>query len=362
MARGRGDNEEASYVMGNSICLAIITGIVIGTVVIIFARPILYAFGASDASYKYASEYLRIYALGTVPVLMALTMNAFISSQGFSGISMLSVLIGAVSNIMLDPVLIFIMNLGVRGVAIATVISQSLSALFALLFLLGKNAVIRLDAKHMKLSHRRTLDIVILGTSGFTMGATNSIVQLVCNKVAFIWGGDLYVGVMTILNSVREIFSTPINGVGSGASPVMSYNYGAGNGQKVRKASRFMLLSCLGISLAVWTFVFAFPRSMASLFTSDPIMLEASVSALRIYFFGFIFMAFQTSGQQTFVALGKAKQAIFFSLFRKVIIVVPLTIILPYFFGINGVMLAEPISNVVGGLAAYLTMWAYCDA
>lgn len=357
MARGRGDNEEASYVMGNSICLAIITGIVIGTVVIIFARPILYAFGASDASYKYASEYLRIYALGTVPVLMALTMNAFISSQGFSGISMLSVLIGAVSNIMLDPVLIFIMNLGVRGAAIATVISQSLSALFALSFLLGKNAVIRLDAKHMKLSHRRTLDIVILGTSGFTMGATNSIVQLVCNKVAFIWGGDLYVGVMTILNSVREIFSTPINGVGSGASPVMSYNYGAGNGQKVRKASRFMLLSCLGISLAVWTFVFAFPRSMASLFTSDPIMLEASVSALRIYFFGFIFMAFQTSGQQTFVALGKAKQAIFFSLFRKVIIVVPLTIILPYFFGINGVMLAEPISNVVGGLAACLTMW-----
>ena len=356
IARGRGDGEEASYVMGNSICLAIITGMIIEAIVLAFSKPILYAFGASDASYEYASSYLRIYALGTVPVLLTLTMNAFINSQGFSSIGMLSVLIGAVSNIILDPILIFVLDFGVKGAAIATVISQSLSALFAFTFLTGRNAVLRLDLKHMKLRRERVIKIVVLGTSGFTMGATNSIVQLVCNKVAFIWGGDLYVGVMTILNSVREIFSTPINGVGSGASPVMSYNYGAGNGKRVRGASNFMLLSCLAISLAVWTLVFSFPRSMARLFTSDPLMLEASVSALRIYFFGFVFMSFQTSGQQTFVALGKAKQAIFFSLLRKVIIVVPLTILLPYIFGIDGVMLAEPISNVVGGLAAYLTM------
>ena len=356
IARGKGDEEEASYVMGNSILLSIATGLVLMLIVLLFSRPILFLFGASDLTYQYASDYLRIYALGSIPVLMTLTMNAFINSQGFSSIGMISVLIGAALNIILDPILIFIFSLGVKGAAIATVISQTCSALFAFFFLRGKSVQIRLDLKHIKLQRKRCMKIVALGTSGFTMGATNSLVQLVCNKVAFIYGGDLYVGVMTILNSVREIFSTPINGIGSGAGPVMSYNYGAKSGERVRKASNFTLLCCLLISGTVWLLVFAFPKTMAMLFTQDRLMIEASVSALRIYFFGFIFMAFQTSGQQTFVALGKAKQAIFFSLFRKVVIVVPLTIILPRFFGINGVMLAEPISNVVGGLAAYITM------
>lgn len=174
--------------------------------------------------------------------------------------------------------------------------------------------------------------------------------------MAFIYGGDLYVGVMTILNSVREIFSTPINGLGSGASPVMSYNYGRGDGDRVRRASNYTLLSTLAISGTVWIIVILFPGLMARLFTEDATLIEAAVPALKIYFFGFIFMSFQTAGQQTFVALGKAKYAIFFSLFRKVIIVVPLTLLLPSIFGVNGVMLAEPISNVIGGLAAYLTM------
>ena len=191
-----------------------------------------------------------------------------------------------------------------------------------------------------------------LGTSGFTMGATNSVVQLVCNKCAFIWGGDLYVGVMTILNSVREVYNTVMNGIGSGASPVMSFNYGAKNGERTIKASNFTLVCTFTYSIIVWLIIIIFPHAMAMLFTQDEAMIGASVSALRIYFFGFFFMAFQTAGQQTFVALGKAKQAIF----RKVIIVVPLTIALPYLFGINGVVMAEPISNVIGGLAAYLSM------
>ena len=271
-------------------------------------------------------------------------------------VGMVTVLIGAVINIILDPILIFIFNMGVRGAAIATVFSQTCSAVFALSFLRSRNAVLGITFKGMRLEVGRCLKIIALGTSGFVMGATNSVVQIVCNKCALLWGGDLYVGVMTILNSVREVFSTFTNGISSGASPVMSFNYGARDGERVMKASNAVLSIVFVYSLVVWAFVFSFPRLMAMLFTDDEMMLSASVSALHIYFFGFFFMAFQSAGQQTFVALGKAGYAIFFSLFRKVIIVVPLTIALPYIFGVNGVMLAEPISNVIGGLAAYLTM------
>ncbi len=356
MARGRGDEEEAGYVMGNSFLLCLLTGIVLTVATLVFNKPLLYAFGASDQTYPYARDYLSIYSAGSVFVLVTLGMNAFINSQGFASVGMTTVLIGAVLNIVLDPLLIFVLGMGVRGAAVATVVSQACSALFVLWFLTGKNAELKLSFRHMRLKKSRCLKIVALGTSGFTMGATNSIVQLVCNKAAFIWGGDLYVGVMTILNSVREIFSTPINGIGSGASPVLSFNYGRGDGRRVRKAGDVMLLFVLLYSAAAWLLVFVFPHGMAMLFTRDGTMIEAASGALRIYFFGFVFMAFQTSGQQTFVSLGKARQAIFFSLFRKVVIVVPLTILLPYVFGIDGVMLAEPISNVVGGLAAYLTM------
>ena len=356
MARGRGDNKEAGLVMGNSFLLSVITGFVLMVIVLIFTKPILYAFGASDSTYPFARDYLRIYALGSVPVLITLSMTAFINSQGFAAIGMVTVLIGAVLNIILDPVLIVLFHMGVKGAAIATVFSQTVSCIFVILFLSGKNAVIRLRTRDMHLSPSRVWKIISLGTSGFVMGATNSVVQLVCNRCAFIWGGDLYVGVMTILNSVREVFSTFTNGISSGASPVMSFNYGARDGERVMKASNAVLSIVFVYSLVVWAFVFSFPRLMAMLFTDDEMMLSASVSALHIYFFGFFFMAFQSAGQQTFVALGKAGYAIFFSLFRKVIIVVPLTIALPYIFGVNGVMLAEPISNVIGGLAAYLTM------
>lgn len=356
MARGRGDNKEAGLVMGNSFLLSVITGFVLMVIVLVFTKPILYAFGASDSTYPFARDYLRIYALGSVPVLITLSMTAFINSQGFASVGMITVLIGAVLNIILDPILIFLFHMGVKGAAIATVFSQTVSCIFVILFLSGKNAVIRLRTRDMHLSPSRAWKIISLGTSGFVMGATNSVVQLVCNRCAFIWGGDLYVGVMTILNSVREVFSTFTNGISSGASPVMSFNYGARDGERVMKASNAVLSIVFVYSLVVWAFVFSFPRLMAMLFTDDEMMLGASVSALHIYFFGFFFMAFQSAGQQTFVALGKAGYAIFFSLFRKVIIVVPLTIALPYIFGVNGVMLAEPISNVIGGLAAYLTM------
>ena len=356
MARGRGDMKEASLVMGNSFTLSVITGFVLMVIVLTFNKPILYAFGASDSTYPYARDYLMIYSLGTIPVLLTLSMNAFINSQGFAMIGMLTVIIGAVINIILDPVLIFLCGLGVRGAAIATVFSQTISCIFAVSFLCSRNVELRLRVQDMKLGLSRCGKIIALGTSGFTMGATNSVVQLVCNKCAFIWGGDLYVGVMTIMNSVREVYNTVMNGIGSGASPVMSFNYGARNGRRTIKASNFTLVCTFTYAMLAWLIIILFPHAMAMLFTQDEAMIEASASAMRIYFFGFFFMAFQTAGQQTFVALGKAKQAVFFSLFRKVIIVVPLTIFLPYIFGVDGVMLAEPISNVIGGLAAYLSM------
>ncbi len=356
MALGLWVKEEALMVMGNSFMLSVLTGAVLTVVVLVFNKPILYAFGASDATYPYARDYLLIYALGSVPVLITLGMNAFINAQGFALIGMITVIIGAVTNIILDPILIYGFDMGVKGAATATVISQCLSAVFVICFLRSKTAVLKLCFRSFSLSLKRCLKIVSLGFSGFTMGATNSIVQLVCNKAAFFWGGDLYVGVMTILNSIREIFTTPMSGIGSGATPVMSFNYGAKNGDRVRKASNFMLLSTVVLSLLVWVFIFAFPEAITSLFTSDKTLITATIPSLKIYFFGIVFMAFQTSGQQTFVALGKTKPAIFFSLFRKVIIVVPLTLLLPYIFGVNGVMLAEPISNLVGGLAAYFTM------
>ncbi len=356
MARGRGDMKEASLVMGNSFTLSVITGFVLMVIVLAFNKPILYAFGASDSTYPYARDYLMIYSLGTIPVLLTLSMNAFINSQGFAMIGMLTVIIGAVINIILDPVLIFLCGLGVRGAAIATVFSQTISCIFAVSFLCSRNVELRLRVQDMKLGLSRCGKIIALGMSGFTMGATNSVVQLVCNKCAFIWGGDLYVGVMTIMNSVREVYNTVMNGIGSGASPVMSFNYGARNGRRTIKASNFTLVCTFTYAMLAWLIIILFPHAMAMLFTQDEAMIEASASAMRIYFFGFFFMAFQTAGQQTFVALGKAKQAVFFSLFRKVIIVVPLTIFLPYIFGVDGVMLAEPISNVIGGLAAYLSM------
>ena len=356
IAQGRGDDEEAVLVMGNSFLMSVLTGLALMAAVLVFNRPILFAFGASDATYPYARDYLMIYALGSVPVLVTLTLTAFMNSQGFSSVGMVTVIIGAVLNILLDPLLIFVFGMGIKGAAIATVFSQTVSCVFAIAFLRSRTAVLRLTADSMRLSRRRCLRIIALGTSGFTMGATNSAVQLVCNKCAYIWGGDLFVGVMTILNSVREMFSTVVNGIGSASSPVMSYNYGARDGGRVMKASNFMLFFVFMYTLIVWIVVFAFPHAMAMLFTQDAVMIDAASHALRVYFFAFVFMSLQTSGQQTFVALGRAKQAVFFSLFRKVIIVVPLTIALPYAFGIDGVMLAEPISNVIGGSAAYLAM------
>ena len=354
--RGKGNLKEAGLIMGNSFALLVITGVVLTLLTEIFASPLLFIFGASDKTINYALSYLRLYAIGFTFSLIATGMNAFINSQGFSNVGMKTVLIGALLNFILDPIFIFIFGWGVRGAALATCISQLVSALWVLKFLTSSEPILKLKKCDMVLEKKRVKSIVTLGTSGFIMGATNSAVQIVCNRMALMYGGDILVGAFTIINSVREIFSTPVNGLTSATSPVMSYNYGAKRYDRVMKASNFAIMVSATFSTIFALSIELFPNIYISLFSSDPTMLDVTARAMRIYFSLFVFMSFQQVGQSTFVALGKAKHAIFFSLFRKIIIVVPLTILLPLFMGSDGVVAAEPISNLIGGMASYLTM------
>lgn len=354
--RGKGNLKEAGLIMGNSFALLVITGVVLTLLTEIFASPLLFIFGASDKTINYALSYLRLYAIGFTFSLIATGMNAFINSQGFSNVGMKTVLIGALLNFILDPIFIFIFGWGVRGAALATCISQLVSALWVLKFLTSSEPILKLKKSDMVLEKKRVKSIVTLGTSGFIMGATNSAVQIVCNRMALMYGGDILVGAFTIINSVREIFSTPVNGLTSATSPVMSYNYGAKRYDRVMKASNFAIMVSATFSTIFALSIELFPNIYTSLFSSDPTMLDVTARAMRIYFSLFVFMSFQQVGQSTFVALGKAKHAIFFSLFRKIIIVVPLTILLPLFMGSDGVVAAEPISNLIGGMASYLTM------
>lgn len=358
IALGKKDTKEASLVMGNAFFLLMTAGIVLMTAGLLFHRPILYLFGASDVTYRYASDYITIYLLGTLPVMISLGMNPYINSQGFSQIGMMTVAIGAVLNIVLDPVFIFVFHMGVRGAATATVISQVVSALWVLKFLTGKQTVLRLSFSSLKLSLQRVRDITALGLSAFMMSFTNSLVQVVCNSTLQQFGGDLYISIMTILNSVREIAETPASGLTKGASPVLSFNYGQKDFKKVKKGIFFMTSTAVIYMLCMWSVFFFFPELFIRIFSQDANLIEHAVPAMHIYFFGFCMMALQYSGQTTFISLGKAKRAIFFSIFRKVIIVVPLTLILPRVggLGITGVFLAEPISNVLGGGACFITM------
>lgn len=358
IARGGHDEEKAEKVMGNSFTMLLISGAVLMVLCMIFRRPVLYLFGASDATYPYAEQYIMIYLCGTLFVMTSLGMNNFINSQGFGRMGMLTVLLGAVLNIILDPVLIFGFGMGVQGAAIATVFSQGASAVWVLVFLRGKRALIRLTRRSMRLDGKMVREITLLGTSGFVMSVTNGIVQIVCNAVLARHGGDLYVGIMTVINSVREIITMPVTGLTSGSQPVIGYNYGAKCYDRVKSAIKFMSIACIVFSLVVWAVIFLEPRFFLHLFTSESDLIQAGVPAMRIYFCGIFMMSLQFAGQSTYVALNRPKQAVFFSLFRKVIIVVPLTIFLPYIGGLgtNGVFLAEPISNVIGGTASFVTM------
>lgn len=361
IARGEKDLKRAENIMQNSFWMLVGTGLVLTALGMIFCKPLMYAFGASDMTYPYARDYLLIYLMGSTFVMIGLGMNAFINSQGFGKTGMITVALGAVINIILDPVFIYVLHMGVRGAALATVISQFCSCVWVLRFLSGEKAILRLKIFVKPIPDWEIIrQITALGTAGFVMNFTNSVVQVVCNRQLQIYGGDLYVGVMTILNSVREVVSMPIQGISNGAQPVIGFNYGAKKYGRVKEGIRFMTINGILYTCVVWILTLSFPRVFIRIFNSDIALIEAGVTAMHIYFFGFCFMALQFAGQSTFQALGEAKYAITFSLFRKVVIVVPLTFLLPLLPGVGlyGVFLAEPISNLIGGCTSFFTMLA----
>lgn len=356
--RGKGNEREAEAIMGNSFTLLVLCGLILTALGLIFKRPLLYLFGASDITYPYADSYMTIYLFGSVFVMIGLGMNSFINSQGFAKIGMKTVLLGAFANIVLDPVFIFGLHMDVQGAALATVLSQFLSAVWVLRFLTGTQAILRLKKETLGLNRVRVKKITSMGMSSFMAGFTNSLVAVACNATLQTWGGDLYVGVMTVIHSVREIVENLIKGLTSGSQPVLGFNYGAKQYRRVKQAIKFVSVSAISFTFVCWVLISLFPETFIHIFNRDETLVQAAIPCLRLYFFGFFMMSLQYSGQCSFVGLGKAKQATFFSIFRKVIIVLPLTIVLPYIggLGVMGVFLAEPVSNFVGGSACYLTM------
>ena len=358
---GRGRIDRASHLMNTSFRLELLTGILLFLVFEIFSGPLLFLFGASENTFPYAAAYLRIYLTGTVFTMIAAGMNPFINAQGFPLVGMATVTIGAVLNIVLDPVFIFSLHLGIEGAAIASVISQAVSAFFVLRFLTGKKAMCRIEQESLPAFFRdgRTIwNIISLGTASFIMQLTNALVSISCNHVLHHTGGDLYVSVMTIVISVRQIMDTPIMAIADGAAPVLSFNYGAGKFKRVREAVKITALLGFAYTASAWILILTRTDLLISIFSSDTAIGTAAEEAIHLYFSAFVFQTLQYVGQTTFKALARKRQAIFFSLLRKAVIVVPLTYLLPYVFhlGARGVFLAEPFSNVIGGTACFTSM------
>ena len=358
--RGMGDEKTAREIMNTSFFMICTSALVLMAIGMVFARPLLTLFGASQDALQYAYPYMMLYLIGTLPSMIVTGMNPFINAQGYATTGMLSVAIGAVTNFILDPVFIFVLHFGIKGAAIATVISQILGAVFVLWFLLKKAELkIRLiGIKEMKTYKEHAKNIIGLGSSGFIMQLTNSLVSICCNQVLSVFGGDLYISVMTIVSSVRQVIETPIHAMTEGSSPVLSYNYGARRPKRVLKAGITMFVIILGYTAVTWSLIILAPDLLIRIFSSDETLMADAVYALKVYFAAFIFMDLQYMGQSVFKSLNRKKQAIFFSLLRKVFIVVPLTYLLPYAFhmGTNGVFMAEPISNVIGGSLCFITM------
>ena len=358
--RGKGEPQRAANVMNTSFTMVCVCAVVLMAVGFIFARPLLVLFGASTDALVYAYPYLMIYLIGTLPSMIATGMNPFINAQGYSTIGMTSVAVGAVANLLLDPLFIFVLGFGVQGAAIATVISQALSAVFVFVFLTRKSELkVRfLKKKEFSECIGYAKNIVSLGTAGFIMQLTNSLVSICCNNILSDVGGDIYISVMTIVSSVRQLVETPIYAMNEGTSPILSYNYGACRPARVRKAMAVMSTMILGYTAVMWSIIILFPNVLIGIFSSDAALMQDAVPALKQYFAAFICMDFQYIGQTVFKSLNKKKQAIFFSLLRKVFIVVPLTYMMPYMFhmGTAGGFLAEPVSNVIGGTLCLVVM------
>lgn len=349
MAMGRGDNAEAEKILGNSFSLQLIISAILTVCLLLFNRPLLLAFGASENTIDFAAAYMQIYALGTVFVQLTLGMNAFITAQGFARTGMLSVLIGAVCNIILDPVFIYGFSMGVRGAALATIISQLVSTVWVLKFLTGRKTIIKIRKENLRLSAGIVLPGLALGLAPFIMQASESVIIVCFNSSLLKYGGDLAVGSMTILSSVMQFTMLPMQGLGQGAQPITSYNFGAGNAARVKKTFRLLLMWTLGFSLAVWALVMLFPQVFAMIFSPDEALVEFTAGAMRIYCFAMGAFGAQIACQLTFTALGKAVESISVAVLRKFILLLPLIYIMPNFVEnkTNGVYLAEPVADFI---------------
>lgn len=342
---GKKDERKASLIMGNSAWLLVFFSIVLTIGFLIFKVPILYAFGASSKTIAYANDYITIYLLGTIFVQLALGLNAFISGQGAAKAAMLSVLIGAVINIVLDPIFIFALHLGVRGAALATVISQFVSAVWVVSFLKSKRSVLYL--KLVRPDKSLILKIAALGIAPFVMQSTESLVTITFNTGLQRYGGDLYVGSMSILMSIMQLIVIPVNGITQGVQPIISYNYGAGNRLRVKETVIRLVSVCLLGTLILAGIAIFCPSIYASMFTNDAELVALTCRIMPIFFLGIAIFGIQAACQSTFLALGQAKVSLFIATLRKIILLIPLALILPKFLGVKGIYIAEPVSDVI---------------
>lgn len=349
IAMGRGDTEEGNRIMGAGIAALTALAVVLTLVVEVFAAPLLNLFGASAQTLPYALDYLRIYAAGTVFVMYALGLNPFITTQGFSRDAMLTVVIGAALNIVLDPVFIFLLDMGVQGAALATILSQGVSAAWVLKFLNGKKSILKIRREYLKIDMRVLAPVLALGVSPFIMSATESLINITFNMSLSKYGGDVAVGAMTILSSVIQLQMLPTQGLAQGAQPIMSYNYGAGNVDRVRRTYRLLAVCCVGYTMAFWLAVQLCPQFFVGIFNDSPELMSTTVSALRVYMAMSGVFGIQMAVQQVFVSLGQAKISLFIACLRKIILLIPLILILPNFFTdkVFAVFLAEPVADFI---------------
>lgn len=346
---GKGDKESAEVTLGSCFCAQVIISLILTAVLIIWHRPLLLAFGASENTIEYASDYLAIYAIGTIFVQLTLGMNAFITAQGFTRVGMLTVLIGAVLNIILDPVLIFALDMGVKGAALATVISQAVSCVWVILFLLGKKTVLRLRARNLGIKFGYLLPCMALGLAPFIMQASESVIAVAFNSSLLKYGGDIAVGAMTIFSSVMQLALMPLQGLAQGAQPITGYNLGARNPERIRRVFRILLISSLAYSMTVWCGVMLFPTAFASIFTKDPEMIKFAATYLRIYCGALGIFGAQIACQMTFVSLGKALSSMIVAVMRKFVLLLPFIYLMPLLFESKtyGVFTAEVVADVI---------------
>ena len=349
---GKQDNDSAENILGNCFSLQVIISVFLTAVLLIWRKDLLLAFGASDNTINYAVDYMNIYAFGTLFVQLTLGMNAFITAQGFTNISMVSVLIGAVCNIALDPVFIFAFHMGVKGAALATIISQAISTIWVVLFLCGKKTQLHLRMKYMRLIPKVILPCVALGLAAFIMQASESVVSVCFNSSLLRYGGDIAVGAMTILTSVMQFAMLPLQGIAQGAQPISSYNYGAKNADRVKKTFRLLLIVCLSYSAILWAAVQLIPRVFVSIFTADTNLIGFTAPMLKIYLGGLFLFGIQIACQMTFTSLGKAVNSIIVAVVRKFVLLIPLIYIMPHMVSnpTTGVYMAEPIADIIAVL------------